>query len=221
MNENFVCIKVDREERPDIDKVYMTFVQATSGGGGWPMSVWLSPDLKPFVGGTYFPPEDSFSRVGFKTVLKNLAEQWKRNRSELTERSNKILTALQKGVAMDATKEAVPPPCPEVMERCFQQLAHSYEDEYGGFRESPKFPSPVNFNFLFRFWALNKTGEKGAQALQMALHTLKMMALGGIYDHVGQGFHRYSTDGRWHVPHFEKMLYDQGQLAVSYTEAYQ
>ncbi|XP_078081451.1 spermatogenesis-associated protein 20 isoform X2 [Mustelus asterias] len=221
MNENFVCVKVDREERPDVDKVYMTFVQATSGGGGWPMSVWLTPDLKPFVGGTYFPPEDAFNRVGFKTLLKNLAEQWKRNRSELTERSNKILTALQKGVTMGANKESVTPPCPQVMERCFQQLAHSYEDEYGGFRESPKFPSPVNFNFLFRFWALNKTGEKGTHALQMALHTLKMMALGGIYDHVGQGFHRYSTDGRWHVPHFEKMLYDQGQLAVSYAEAYQ
>ncbi|XP_067914007.1 spermatogenesis-associated protein 20 isoform X2 [Heterodontus francisci] len=221
MNENFVCIKVDREERPDVDKVYMTFVQATSGGGGWPMSVWLTPDLKPFVGGTYFPPEDSFHRPGFKTVLRNLAEQWKRNKSGITERGNKILTALQRGVSVSASKEAVPPPCPQVMERCFQQLAHSYEDEYGGFRESPKFPSPVNFNFLFRFWALNKTGEKGAQALQMALHTLKMMALGGIHDHIGQGFHRYSTDGRWHVPHFEKMLYDQGQLTVSYTEAYQ
>ncbi|XP_048467091.1 spermatogenesis-associated protein 20 [Rhincodon typus] len=221
MNENFVCIKVDREERPDVDKVYMTFVQATSGGGGWPMSVWLTPDLKPFVGGTYFPPEDGFHRLGFKTVLKNLAGQWKRNRKDLTERSDKILTALQKGVEVSANKEAVPPPCARVMERCFEQLAHSYEDEYGGFCESPKFPSPVNFNFLFRFWALNKSEEKGAQALQMALHTLKMMALGGIHDHIGQGFHRYSTDRRWHVPHFEKMLYDQGQLAVSYIEAYQ
>ncbi|XP_043570320.1 spermatogenesis-associated protein 20 isoform X4 [Chiloscyllium plagiosum] len=221
MNENFVCIKVDREERPDVDKVYMTFVQATSGGGGWPMSVWLTPDLKPFVGGTYFPPEDGFHRLGFKTVLNNLAEQWKRNRKELTERSNKILTALQKGVEVSANKEAVPPSCARVMQRCFQQLVHSYEDEYGGFSESPKFPSPVNFNFLFRFWAFNKSEEKGAQALQMALHTLKMMALGGIHDHIGQGFHRYSTDGKWHVPHFEKMLYDQGQLAVSYVEAYQ
>uniref|UniRef100_UPI00398E5DCF spermatogenesis-associated protein 20 n=1 Tax=Pristiophorus japonicus TaxID=55135 RepID=UPI00398E5DCF len=221
MNENFVCIKVDREERPDVDKVYMTFVQATSGGGGWPMSVWLTPDLKPFVGGTYFAPEDGFHRPGFKTVLKNLAEQWKRNRSGITERSNKILTALQRGLAVSADKEAVPLLCPQVMEKCFQQLAHSYEDDYGGFRESPKFPSPVNFNFLFRFWALNKTSEKGVRALEMAQHTLKMMALGGIHDHVGQGFHRYSTDGRWHVPHFEKMLYDQGQLAVSYTEAYQ
>ncbi|XP_072098846.1 spermatogenesis-associated protein 20 isoform X2 [Mobula birostris] len=221
LNENFVCIKVDREERPDVDKVYMMFVQATSGGGGWPMSVWLTPDLKPFVGGTYFAPEDGLLRPGFKTVLRNLADQWKRNRSEVIERGNKILEALQKSVVMSSDKERMPPPCPQVMEKCFQQLARSYDNEYGGFRESPKFPSPVNFNFLFRFWALNKTSVNGAQALEMALHTLKMMALGGIHDHIGQGFHRYSTDQHWHVPHFEKMLYDQGQLAVSYTEAYQ
>ncbi|XP_078257971.1 spermatogenesis-associated protein 20 [Rhinoraja longicauda] len=221
MNENFVCIKVDREERPDVDKVYMAFVQATTGGGGWPMSVWLTPDLKPFVGGTYFAPEDGSHRLGFKTVLNNLADQWKRDRSGIIDRSNKILTALQKGVAMSSGKDGVSPSCPQVMETCFQQLAHSYDDEYGGFRESPKFPSAVNFNFLFRLWALDKTSAKRARALEMALHTLKMMALGGIHDHVGQGFHRYSTDRHWHVPHFEKMLYDQGQLAVSYTEAYQ
>ncbi|XP_032900398.1 spermatogenesis-associated protein 20 [Amblyraja radiata] len=221
MNENFVCIKVDREERPDVDKVYMAFVQATTGGGGWPMSVWLTPDLKPFAGGTYFAPEDGSHRPGFKTVLKNLADQWKRDRNGIIERSNKILTALQKGVAMSSGREGVPPSCPQVMETCFQQLTNSYDDEYGGFRESPKFPSPVNFNFLFRLWALNKTSAKGARALEMALHTLKMMAHGGIHDHIGQGFHRYSTDRHWHVPHFEKMLYDQGQLAVSYTEAYQ
>ncbi|XP_051889135.1 LOW QUALITY PROTEIN: spermatogenesis-associated protein 20 [Pristis pectinata] len=221
MNENFVCIKVDREERPDVDKVYMMFVQATSGGGGWPMSVWLTPDLEPFVGGTYFAPEDGSHRPGFKTVLKNLADQWKKNRSGIIERGNKILVALQRGAAVSSDKEGVPPSCPQVMEKCFQQLSHSYDDEYGGFNESPKFPSPANFNFLFRVWALNKTSANGARALEMALHTLKMMALGGIHDHIGQGFHRYSTDRHWQVPHFEKMLYDQAQLAVSYTDAYQ
>ncbi|XP_069785510.1 spermatogenesis-associated protein 20 isoform X4 [Narcine bancroftii] len=221
MNKNFVCIKVDREERPDVDQVYMMFLQATSGGGGWPMSVWLTPDLKPFVGGTYFPPEDGLHRPGFKTILMNVAEQWKKDQTGIIERGNKILAALHSVGAVSSSKEGMPPPCPQVMKNCFQQLAHSYEDEYGGFSVSPKFPSPVNFNFLFRFWALNKTSEDGAKALEMALHTLKMMALGGIRDHVGQGFHRYSTDRHWHVPHFEKMLYDQGQLAVSYIEAYQ
>eukprot|EP00062_Callorhinchus_milii_P004807 gi/632943542/ref/XP_007887005.1/ PREDICTED: spermatogenesis-associated protein 20 isoform X1 [Callorhinchus milii] len=221
LNNNFVCIKVDREERPDIDKVYMAFVQAISGGGGWPMSVWLTPELKPFVGGTYFPPEDTLHRPGFKTVLQNLSEQWKENQKALTERSDKILSVLQKATLVNAKAGEMPPDWQEVTERCFQQLAHSYEEEYGGFSTSPKFPSAVNFRFLFHFWALKKTSAKGVRALEMALHTLKMMALGGIRDHVGQGFHRYSTDGEWHVPHFEKMLYDQAQLALAFTDAYQ
>ncbi|MBN3306349.1 spermatogenesis-associated protein 20 isoform X2 [Amia ocellicauda] len=221
LGENFVCIKVDREERPDVDKVYMTFVQATSGGGGWPMSVWLTPDLRPFLGGTYFPPKDSMYRPGFKTVLLRITEQWKNNREALVSKGEHILEALRKGTAIAASEGETPPHCPDVMERCFQQLASTYEEEYGGFRESPKFPTPVNLRFLFSYWAQQKTSTQGAQALQMALHTLKMMALGGIHDHVAQGFHRYSTDSIWHVPHFEKMLYDQGQLAVAYITAYQ
>uniref|UniRef100_A0A8C7K5Z7 Spermatosis associated 20 n=1 Tax=Oncorhynchus kisutch TaxID=8019 RepID=A0A8C7K5Z7_ONCKI len=174
LSDNFVCIKVDREERPDVDKVYMTFVQATSGGGGWPMSVWLTPDLRPFIGGTYFPPKDNISAVA--TV------------------------SLKKGTSI---------------------LAHSYEEEYGGFRDAPKFPSPVNLMFLMSFWSVNRSSTEGSEALQMTLHTLRMMALGGIHDHVSQGFHRYSTDSSWHVPHFEKMLYDQAQLAVAYISAFQ
>ncbi|XP_029871760.1 spermatogenesis-associated protein 20 [Aquila chrysaetos chrysaetos] len=221
MNKNFVCIKVDREERPDVDKVYMTFVQATSGGGGWPMSVWLTPDLKPFVGGTYFPPEDGVHRVGFRTVLLRIAEQWKENKEALLENSQKILEALLYRSEVHVQGQESPPPSKEVMATCFKQLSNSYDEDYGGFSESPKFPTPVNLNFLFTYWALHRTTPEGARALQMALHTLKMMAHGGIHDHIGQGFHRYSTDQHWHVPHFEKMLYDQGQLAATYSRAFQ
>ncbi|KAK2536897.1 Spata20 [Columba livia] len=197
MSKNFVCIKVDREERPDVDK-------ATSGGGGWPMSVWLTPDLKPFAGGTYFPPEDGVHRVGFRTVLLRIAEQWKENKDSLLESSRKILEALQHVSEIRVRGQESPPPSKEVMATCFQQLSNSYDEDYGGFSKSPKFPSP-----------------EGARALQMALHTLKMMAHGGIHDHIDQGFHRYSTDQHWHVPHFEKMLYDQGQLAATYSRAFQ
>ncbi|XP_009562236.2 spermatogenesis-associated protein 20 [Cuculus canorus] len=221
MNKNFVCIKVDREERPDVDKVYMTFVQATSGGGGWPMSVWLTPDLKPFAGGTYFPPEDGVHRVGFRTVLLRIAEQWKENKDALLENSQKILEALRHMSEVHVQGQESPPPSKEVMATCFRQLSSSYDEDYGGFSKSPKFPTPVNLNFLFTYWALHRTTPEGCRALQMALHTLKMMAHGGIHDHVGQGFHRYSTDQHWHVPHFEKMLYDQGQLAAVYSRAFQ
>uniref|UniRef100_A0A8D0H399 Spermatosis associated 20 n=1 Tax=Sphenodon punctatus TaxID=8508 RepID=A0A8D0H399_SPHPU len=221
LNENFVCIKVDREERPDVDKVYMTFVQATSSGGGWPMSVWLTPDLKPFVGGTYFPPEDGLYRVGFRTVLLRIADQWTRHKETLMENSEKILSALLARAEVGVRGEELPPSAKEVTGRCFQQLVESYDEEYGGFSECPKFPMSVNLNFLFSYWSLHRTSPEGARALQMALHTLKMMAYGGIHDHIAQGFHRYSTDQRWHVPHFEKMLYDQGQLAAVYARAFQ
>ncbi|TRY94239.1 hypothetical protein DNTS_021997, partial [Danionella cerebrum] len=186
LSENFVCIKVDREERPDVDKVYMTFVQATSGGGGWPMSVWLTPDLKPFIGGTYFPPRDSGRRPGLKTVLFRIIEQWQTNRETLESSGERILEALRKGTAISASPEETLPPARDVANRCYQQLAHSYEDEYGGFREAPKFPSPVNLMFLMSFWAVNRSRSEGAEALQMALHTLRMMALGGIHDHVAK-----------------------------------
>ncbi|XP_065591569.1 spermatogenesis-associated protein 20 isoform X1 [Cyrtonyx montezumae] len=221
MSKNFVCIKVDREERPDVDKVYMTFVQATSGGGGWPMSVWLTPDLKPFAGGTYFPPEDSAHHVGFRTVLLRMAEQWRQNQEALLQSSQRILEALRSLSRLGTQEQQAAPPAREVQATCFQQLSGSYDEEYGGFSQSPKFPTPVNLNFLFTYWALHRTTPGGARALHMALHTLRMMARGGIHDHVGQGFHRYSTDRQWHVPHFEKMLYDQGQLAAVYSRAFQ
>ncbi|KAM6897713.1 spermatogenesis-associated protein 20 [Xenentodon cancila] len=221
LSENFVCIKLDREERPDVDKVYMTFVQATSGGGGWPMSVWLTPDLRPFIGGTYFPPRDMGRRPGFKTVLARIVDQWQNNRPALEASGERILEALKKGTTIAATPGESTPLAPDVANRCFQQLAHSYEEEYGGFRDAPKFPSPVNLMFLVSYWSVNRSTSEGVEALQMAMHTLRMMALGGIHDHVAQGFHRYSTDSSWHVPHFEKMLYDQAQLAVAYITAFQ
>ncbi|KAJ8399762.1 hypothetical protein AAFF_G00408670 [Aldrovandia affinis] len=221
LSDNFVCIKVDREERPDVDKVYMTFVQATNGGGGWPMSVWLTPDLQPFIGGTYFPPRDTGLRPGFKTILMRITEQWKSNRASLENNGKRVIDVLKKGSAIAARPGETPPPATDVALRCFLQLANSYEEEYGGFSEAPKFPSPVNLMFLMTFWRVNRSTTKGAEALHMVLHTLRMMALGGIHDHVAQGFHRYSTDSSWHIPHFEKMLYDQAQLAVAYITAYQ
>ncbi|XP_062859842.1 spermatogenesis-associated protein 20 isoform X2 [Trichomycterus rosablanca] len=221
LSDHFVCIKVDREERPDVDKVYMTFVQATSGGGGWPMSVWLTPDLRPFIGGTYFPPRDRGRRPGFKTVLLRIINQWQNNRAALESSGERVVEALRKCTTISAQAGETLPLAPDVAHRCFQQLAQSYEEEYGGFNSAPKFPTPVNLMFLMSFWAVNRASSVGAEALQMTLHTLRMMALGGIHDHVAQGFHRYSTDSSWHVPHFEKMLYDQAQLAVAYMIAYQ
>ncbi|XP_060795870.1 spermatogenesis-associated protein 20 [Neoarius graeffei] len=221
LNDNFVSIKVDREERPDVDKVYMTFIQATSGGGGWPMSVWLTPDLRPFIGGTYFPPRDLGRRPGFKTVLLRIMDQWQNNREALESSGERVMDALRKATAISAHSEETLPSALDVAHRCFQQLSRLYEEEYGGFSDAPKFPTPVNFMFLMSYWSVNRASLEGAEALQMTLHTLRMMALGGIHDHVAQGFHRYSTDSSWHVPHFEKMLYDQAQLAVAYITAYQ
>ncbi|XP_071476407.1 spermatogenesis-associated protein 20-like [Diadema antillarum] len=220
MNEHYVSIKVDREERPDVDRVYMTFIQATAGGGGWPMSVWLTPDLKPLMGGTYFPPHDRFGRPGFGTILQTIARQWRNNKSALEQQSNKILEALQSAVQMKSSSDPSPLGS-EVMDKCYKQLNDSFDDQYGGFGGAPKFPQPVNFNFLFRLYSTKRDSPEGQKALEMCVHTLTMMTKGGIHDHVSQGFHRYSTDRFWHVPHFEKMLYDQGQLAVAFLDAHQ
>ncbi|XP_021095794.1 spermatogenesis-associated protein 20 isoform X2 [Heterocephalus glaber] len=221
LSEDFVSVKVDREEQPDVDKVYMTFVQATSSGGGWPMNVWLTPSLQPFVGGTYFPPEDGLTRVGFRTVLLRIRDQWKQNKSTLLESSQRVTTALLARSEISMGDRQAPPLAATMNSRCFQQLDEGYDEEYGGFAEAPKFPIPVILSFLFSYWLGHRLTQDGSRAQQMALHTLKMMANGGIRDHVGQGFHRYSTDRQWQVPHFEKMLYDQAQLAVSYSQAFQ
>lgn len=220
LNESFVSIKVDREERPDVDKVYMTFIQATEGGGGWPMSVFLTPELKPFFGGTYFPPSDTFGRPGFATVLKSLSKQWQENKDKLSLQGSHVMDILKEGLASSQViaKDLPDPMC---VEKACSTLVSKFDKEYGGFGSAPKFPQPSILNCLLHFHLHNKGNPLSDEAVQAAFHTLRAMARGGMHDHVGQGFHRYSTDKFWHVPHFEKMLYDQGQLATSYAVAYQ
>src|SRR2546421_849219 len=219
MNREFVNIKVDREERPDVDRVYMTFVQATTGGGGWPMSVWLTPDLKPFVGGTYFPPEDRYGQPGFTKVLERIAAAWKQGNEKIAEQGSKIVEALRE--SQNAQPETAAKIDNQVFQTAYEQLSRSFDDKEGGFGTAPKFPRPVALNFLTRFDARNPKSESGKHALEMDLSTLRKMAAGGMHDHLGGGFHRYSVDRYWHVPHFEKMLYDQAQLASAYLDAFQ
>src|ERR1051326_4803145 len=219
MNREFVNIKVDREERPDVDRVYMTFVQATTGGGGWPMSVWLTPELKPFVGGTYFPPEDRWGQPGFTKVLERIAAAWKQDHAKIAEQGTKIIAALEQSVA--GISDSGPRLGRKTIAAAYQQIARSYDAHEGGFGVAPKFPRPVTLNFLARVYARNPKSDSGKHALEMSLFTLRKMAAGGMHDHIGGGFHRYSVDRYWHVPHFEKMLYDQAQLAVAYLDAFQ
>lgn len=218
LNEHFVCIKVDREERPDVDRVYMAFVQATTGGGGWPMSVWLTPQLKPFVGGTYFPPDDQREQLGFKSILAKLASAWQTDHDKIVASANQVITALQQ-YARSEKSSGQPDSAPA--RKGYQQLSASFDEKHGGFGDAPKFPRPVIFNFLLREYVRAPDSREGKRALAMTLVTLRKMAAGGIHDHLGGGFHRYSVDAFWHVPHFEKMLYDQAQLAVSYLDAFQ
>ncbi len=219
MNREFVNIKVDREERPDVDRVYMTFVQATTGGGGWPMSVWLTPDLKPFVGGTYFPPVDRYGQPGFTKVLERIAAAWKQGHEKIAEQGSKIVEALRE--SQNAQAETTAEIDNQFFQTAYEQLSRSFDDKEGGFGTAPKFPRPVSLNFLTRFYARDPKGESGQHALEMDLVTLRKMAAGGMHDHLGGGFHRYSVDRYWHVPHFEKMLYDQAQLASAYLDAFQ
>ncbi|KAJ8730019.1 hypothetical protein PYW07_017057 [Mythimna separata] len=219
MNEHYINIKVDREERPDIDRVYMLFILATSGGGGWPMSVFLTPDLRPVTGGTYFPPEDRWGRPGFKTILLSLANKWKANHEQFLEASQNIMEALQK-ISLVDSDSSTSVPGEVTWEKCVRRYAASYEPEFGGFGSAPKFPQASIFNFLFHYYARDKNNLEGKKCLDMCLHTLTKIAKGGIHDHISSGFARYSVDNDWHVPHFEKMLYDQAQLTVAYTDAY-
>ncbi len=215
LNSKFVCIKVDREERPDIDRIYMTYVQATTGSGGWPMSVWLTPELKPFVGGTYFPPDNRYGRPGFSTILLRIIEAWKNDRTQIIESSVKVMEELQRQTSL-----AEPGPDridAKASDKCFQQFRRVFDSRLGGFGAAPKFPRPAVHNFLLRYW--KRTGND--EALDMVVTTLLAMEKGGMHDQLGGGFHRYSVDDSWFVPHFEKMLYDQAQLVISYLEAYQ
>jgi len=213
LNADFVCIKVDREERPDLDQLYMAAVQALTGQGGWPMSVFLTPELQPFYGGTYFPPDSRHGLPGFSEVLTAVSEAWTSTPENILESAAKITDYLRQK-ATDSGQAIIDP---TIAAKAFQEISEEYDAEFGGFGLAPKFPRPVLFNFLLRQAA--RTGEQ--QGLEMTYVTLRRMADGGMYDQIGGGFHRYSVDQQWRVPHFEKMLYDQAQLAVSYLEAYQ
>ena len=221
LNEHFVSVKVDREERPDVDRVYMAFVQATTGSGGWPMSVWLTPELKPFFGGTYFPPNSRWGRAGFPDVLREVAARWASSRGELLQSADALLERLRglrsssgggeaAGSAGAAAVAGV-----DALTAGVQQFASSFDTRHGGFGGAPKFPRPAELLFLLRESA--RGGDVNARRIAVA--TLEAMASGGMRDHIGGGFHRYSVDAAWRVPHFEKMLYDQAQLVLACLEA--
>jgi len=213
LNENFVPVKVDREERPDIDNVYMNVCRALTGRGGWPLTVVMTPDKTPFFAGTYFPKTSRFGREGMMDLVPRLREAWDENRDQLRQQGEQILSRLasrsktRPGSELDES----------VLERGFQQLERSFDAEHGGFGNAPKFPTPHRLLFLLRYW--HRTGNE--QALTMVKDTLRSLRRGGVFDHVGFGFHRYSTDQRWLVPHFEKMLYDQALLLMAYVETSQ
>ncbi len=218
LNEHFVSVKVDREERPDVDRVYMLFVQATTGGGGWPMSVWLTPHLEPFYGGTYFPPTARWGGRGLLEILQEIARLWRDDPGKVRRSAAHVAEQMKKfGVARGAGQSEVTGMGAEVVDRAAEAFRQTFDAVNGGFGGAPKFPRPSDLFFLLRRFAL--TGD--AAARDMTLATLRSMAHGGIHDHLGGGFHRYSVDARWHVPHFEKMLYDQAQLALAYVEAWQ
>lgn len=210
LNKNFVCIKVDREERPDIDSIYMSVCQSLTGRGGWPLTVFLTPDKHPFYAGTYFPKYDSMGMMGIMSLLKTVNDSWHSNRKTLLDSAKKIL-AFEKTDRRSADGNITK----DIIHDAFSQLKYNFDSKYGGFGSAPKFPSPHNLLFLLRYWY----SQKEPYALEIVEKTLDSMKNGGIYDHVGFGFSRYSTDKMWLVPHFEKMLYDNALLAIAYAEA--
>ena len=213
LNENFISIKVDREELPEIDHVYMSVCQAMTGRGGWPLTIIMTPDKEPFFAGTYFPKNGRFGRPGMMELLPSIAEAWKNRRAELVQSAEKINEYLVKS----NTKELGTPLSKAILKETYSQFVNRYDKNHGGFGTQPKFPSPHNLVYLLRYHHM--TDDK--TALKMVEKTLQEMRLGGIFDHVGYGFHRYATDKEWLVPHFEKMLYDQAMLVMAYTEAFQ
>jgi uncharacterized protein len=224
LNAGFVPVKVDREERPDVDRVYMAFVQATTGAGGWPMSIWLTPDLKPFYGGTYFPPTSRWGRPGFVDILNELSRAWRDERPRVIAAADVLLERLRdaaaegsrlSGLAGADTRSSVAGA--EAIDTAVAAFRSAFDPRHGGFGDAPKFPRPSELVFLLRAFA--RDGQEAART--MAVETLRAMALGGMRDHIGGGFHRYSVDARWRVPHFEKMLYDQAQLVLACLEAAQ
>ena len=213
LNSDFVAIKVDREERPDLDDVYMAAVQALTGGGGWPMSVFLTPELEPFFGGTYFPPEDRHGMPGFPRVLSAVADAYRTRRDDVVAQGHELASHLREQLDVRAGAAEVER---RQLEAAVAHSAASFDAVHGGFGGAPKFPAPMTLEFLLRAW--RRSGD--VETLRMVTLTLDRMADGGINDQLGGGFARYSTDARWLVPHFEKMLYDNAQLAHAYLEAY-
>ncbi|MEK7485182.1 MAG: thioredoxin domain-containing protein, partial [Planctomycetota bacterium] len=214
LNTHFVSIKVDREERPDIDNIYMTFIQRTTGSGGWPLNDFMTPEQKPFFGGTYFPPESKYGRAGFQEVLSKVVELWTTHQQELiqdAEQMASLLKGLSNGSASPEKMNTA------ILNEAYKQLTESFDSEFGGFYEAPKFPRTHTLSFLLRYGNKNA----GSKALDIVKNTYRHMQCGGVYDHVGGGFHRYSTDREWLVPHFEKMLYDQALITRTLLELYQ
>ncbi|AQT69485.1 Thioredoxin-related protein [Anaerohalosphaera lusitana] len=214
LNTHFVSIKVDREERPDVDSIYMQAVQAMTGGGGWPLSVFLTPDKQPFYGGTYFPPRDAGGHAGFDRVLLALVEAWNNRREELITSAGRFTNLLISQLANTPAKTDL---SDQMLDMAFKELHTNFDRKNGGFNAAPKFPQPGNLSFLLIYWY--RTGNQ--DALSMVGQTLNKMAQGGIYDQLGGGFHRYATDAKWQIPHYEKMLYDQALLAKIYLQFYQ
>ena len=214
MNEAFVNIKVDREERPDIDGVYMTVCQLMTGSGGWPLTIVMTPDKKPFFAGTYFPRESRMGRIGMVELVQGIQKIWTTRREEVFSSAEQVLGTLRQLAADTGTGSD---PDRSTLQKAFDDFSRRFDPATGGFGDAPKFPSPHNLLFLLRYW--KRTGE--SRALEMVEKTLHFMRRGGIYDHIGFGFHRYSTDSRWRLPHFEKMLYDQAMLSIACLEAYQ
>jgi len=216
LNEHFVSIKVDREERPDLDRIYMNAVQAMTGSGGWPMSVFLTPEGQPFYGGTYFPPTPRYGMPSFTQVLTAVADGWRNRRQELVVSGQRLVTALeqQSAIVQDVKREDLKP---DTVESAFQNLSRRFDRVHSGWGDAPKFPQPMALEFLLRYHRVTDA----PQVLQMVSQTLEAMARGGMYDQLGGGFHRYSVDDHWLVPHFEKMLYDNAQLARVYLHAWQ
>jgi uncharacterized protein YyaL (SSP411 family) len=220
MNRTFICIKVDREERPDIDQIYMKAALAMTGRGGWPLSIIMTADKKPFFAATYIPKRGSLGQAGMMEIIPKIGELWQVSRDELLGSADQILDHLKRGRVQPSPQDgAVDDKAVDesLLKKGYDALASVYDPQNGGFGGAPKFPSPHNLLFLLRYWKRSKD----AFALQMVEDTLQAMRMGGIFDHLGGGFHRYSTDGGWRVPHFEKMLYDQAMMAMAYTEAYQ
>ncbi len=212
LNKNYVSIKVDREERPDLDNIYMSVCTALTGHGGWPLTIIMTPDKKPFFAGTYFPKENRMGMSGLIEILEKIIDKWEHNKEEINHSTEKIINFIRKS---DKVMEGNI--TDKIINRAFNGFRSAYDDEYGGIGTAPKFPSPHNLMFLLRYWKMTDSEE----ALKMITNTLNSMYKGGIFDHIGYGFSRYSTDRKWLVPHFEKMLYDNALLALSYLEAYQ